>query len=260
MKKLFKALFALGTVLSFASPAAAQISGFLSLDGSPDSPNFGVRAGLDYALNLSDTANAVVGLRYNVNLIGNPLPPSNARLFARVETALSDVLFLGGQLNVALADIGASNSIGLSLRPYVSYTFFTSDSVGAGITLNLDTAIVPAFTFTPFVQLDAIYVRGPLTVNFGAEADFTVVPGFSFDGAFGYLNINYALSEMLEVRAGAGFGFAGNTFGLASGVFDNDSNGLYAGLQYALNDNLKLRLTGGYASRIYVTLTGVFKL
>ena len=258
MKKILNAVVVLATVVTLASPAAAQLSGFVSLDGSPTGPSFGARVGLDYALSLSDAATATVGARYDLNLVGNPVAPSSARVFARVDNLLSDSLNVGGQVTVTVTGIGATNSVGLSLRPYVAYRFFANESFAAVATLNLETAIVPTIVFTPFVQVDTIYVSGPLTVYFGAEADFTVAPGFSFDALFGYLNINYALSNALEVRAGAGFGYAGGNFGLVGGVFDSDSKGFYAGLQYALNDSFKLRLTAGYVSSLYVTLTGFF--
>jgi hypothetical protein len=260
MKKVLNTFAVLATVLSLASPAAAQLSGFVSLDGSPTGPTFGARVGLDYALSLSDTATATIGARYNLNVVGNPVAPSSARVFARAETLLSDSLNLGGQVTVTVSGIGASNAVGLSLRPYIAYRFLANESFAAVATLNLETAVVPAFALTPFVQVDTIYVSGPLAVYFGAEADFTVVPSFSFDALFGYLNINYTLSSALELRAGAGFGYAAGNFGLVGGVFDSDSNGIYAGLQYTLSDSFKLRLTGGYASSIYLTLTGFFNL
>jgi hypothetical protein len=260
MKKILNAAVVLATVLTLASPAAAQLSGFVSLDGSPTGPSFGARVGLDYALSLSDAASVTVGARYNLNVIGNPVAPSSATVFARLDNLLSDSLNVGGQVTVAVSGIGASNAVGLSLRPYVAYRFFANESFAAVATLNLETAIVPTFTFTPFVQVDTIYISGPLTVYFGAEADFTVTPGFSFDALFGYLNINYTLSDVLELRAGAGFGYAAGNFGLVGGIFDSDSSGLYAGLQYTLNDSFKLRLTGGYTGSIYITLTGFFNL
>jgi hypothetical protein len=254
MNKFIKSLAVLATVGALASPAAAQISGFVSVDGL----NFGARIGLNYAAEINPSTTLVAGLRYNLFI--SPSSPSAATAFVGADAILSDTLLVGGRIFLSLSDIGVSNSVGVTIRPFISYLIIGNGDLGVSATLSLNTPVLPAFQLQPWLAIDGSYLSGPLGVDFGVEADFSVVPAFSFDGVFGYLHIGYEITPALNVFGGAALAFAGGTFGLTGGLYGPDYRGLYAGLNFAINQNFGVRLVGGYDSNIFFTLTGSFRL
>ena len=254
MNTFFKSLVTLAALAAFSTPAAAQLSGFVSLDG----PDFGVRVGLNYAAAINPGATATFGVRYNVNI--SPSSPSSAKVFGGAELLLSDKLAVGARIIVDLDSIGLGNTLGLTFRPYVSLILVTGSNFGLVGTLTLNAPIVPGFKLQPWLAIDGSYLSGALRVDFGVESDFSVVPALSFDGIFGYLHGSYQLSDKFGLFAGAGFGFVGNTFGLAANLYGDDYDGLYAGLNFALSNAITVRAVGGYLGGVRFTLTTAFRL
>ena len=254
MSKFFKSLVVLAAVAGFSTPAAAQLSGFVSLDG----PAFGVRVGLNYAAALNPSTTLTFGARYNFNI--SPSSPSSARVFVGAELLLSDRLAVGARLDVDLDSIGLGNTLGLLLRPYASLILVTGSNFGLVGTLTLTTPIVPDFGLQPALAIDGSYVTGALRADFGAEAGFTVVPTVRFNGVLAYLHGSYQLSDQIGLFAGAGFGFVGDTFGLAANLYGPDYDGLYAGLNFALSNAITIRAVGGYLGGVNFTLTTAFRL
>jgi hypothetical protein len=254
MNKFFKSLVVLAALAGFSSPAAAQLSGFVSLDG----PAFGVRLGLNYAAALNPSTTLTFGARYNFLI--SPSNPSSARVFGRAEALLSDRFAVGAQLDIDLASIGLGNTLGLTLRPYASLILVTGSNFGLVGTLTLNTPVVPSFALQPWLAIDGSYVSGALRVDFGAEGDFTVVPAFTFDGVFAYLHGSYQLSDQIGLFAGTAFAFAGGTFGLTSNIYGPDYDGIYGGLNFALSNAITIRAVGGYIGGVNFTLTTAFRL
>ena len=254
MNKFFKSIVVLAALATFSSPAAAQLSGFVSLDG----PAFGVRLGLNYASALSSTTSLTFGARYNFNI--SPSTPSSATLFGGAALMLSDKLEIGGRIILDLNSIGLNNTLGLTLRPYASLILVTGSNFGLVGTLTLNTPILPSFALQPWLNIDGSYLSGPLRVDFGVEGDFSIVPAFSFDGVLAYLHGSYQLSDQIGLFAGTGFGFSGGTFGLAGNVYGPDYDGIYGGLNFALSNAITIRLVGGYFGGFNFTLTSAFRL
>lgn len=254
VNKFLTSLVILTALAIFSTPAAAQLSGFVSLDG----PAFGVRLGLNYASAINPSTTLTFGARYNVFI--SPASPSAAAVFINAETLLTDRIALGGRIALEVSDIGASNTLALGIRPYISAILVSSSTFGVTGTLSLNTPIVPNFALQPWLAIDGSYLTGPLRVDFGAEADFTIVPAFSFDAIVAYLHGSYQLSDQIGLFAGTGFGFAGNTFGLAPNVYGQDYDGIYAGLNFALSNAITVRAVGGYFGGVNFTLTTAFRL
>ncbi len=254
MNKFFKSLVTLAALAIFSSPAAAQLSGFVSLDG----PAFGVRLGLNYAAALNTTTSLTFGARYNLNI--SPSSPSSATLFGGAALALSDKLEVGGRVILDLDSIGLGNTLGLTLRPYASLILVTGNNFGLVGTLTLNAPILPSFALQPWLAIDGSYVSGALRVDFGAEADFQVVPAFSFDGIFAYLHGSYQLSNQIGLFAGTAVAFSGGSFGLTDGLYGADYRGIYGGLNFALSNAITIRAVGGYFGGVNFTLTTAFRL
>jgi hypothetical protein len=256
VKNVWKAVLTVAACAAFSTPAAAQLSGFVSLDG----PQFGARVGLNYAANLNSTTTLALGVKYNVFFSGNPTPPSSASVFVAANTLLSDRLSVGARLTLGLSGIGASNTFSVGLRPNISYIVLSADNFAVAATLYLETTITPSFSLQPWLALDATYLSGPLKVDFGTEADFTVVPGFSFDALLAYLHANYQLSDRFGVFAGASVGLAGGQFGLSTGLLDVDYRGVYGGLSFGLSNSITVRGLAGYFGGFNFTVTAAFGL
>lgn len=254
MNRFFKSLVALAALAGFSSPAAAQLSGFVSLDG----PDFGVRVGLNYAAAINPSTTLTLGARYNLFI--SPSSPSEAALLVNAEMLLTDRIALGGRVALEVSGIGASNSVALGIRPYISAILVSSSTFGVTGTLYLNAPIVPVFALQPWLAIDGSYLNGQLRVDFGAEADFTIVQDFSFDGIIAYLHGSYQLSDSLGLFAGTGFGFVAGNFGLAANVYGPDYDGIYAGLNFALSNAITIRAVGGYIGGVNFTLTTAFRL
>ncbi len=254
MNKFLKALTVLAATVALSSPASAQLSGFLSLDTFFPGPAFSARLGLNYGLDLNANTSATLGFRYNFNFNVE----SSASVFARVDSAVSDKLTIGGTLILSLSSIGTGNNLGVTLRPYASLTLVESDTFFVAGTLYLNVPIISAFALQPWLAIDASYSMGALGVDFGVEADFQIIPSFRFDGIYGYIHANYDISSPLRVFGGLGFytDFSGFFF---DGVYGTDFRGLYAGLRYNLSNAFAARLTTGYNGGFYVTLTGILR-
>jgi hypothetical protein len=253
VKNLWKALLTVAACAGFSTPAAAQISGFVSLDG----PQFGARIGLNYAANLNSTTTLSAGLRYNLYI--SPAVPSDASVFLGLRADLSPTFSVGARVIAGLSDIGAGNSFSLTLRPAATLLLLSSNTFAVAATLTLNAPVVPAFALQPWLAVDATYLSGPLQVDFGAEVDFTVVPGFSFDGLYGYVHAGYQLSDRLGLFGGAGFAYAGGTFGLSS-VYGADYRGVYGGVNFGLSNAITLRGVVGYFNGFTFTVTAAFSL
>lgn len=254
MNKFFKSLVVLAALTMFSSPAAAQLNGFVSLDG----PAFGVRVGLNYAAAINPSTTLTFGVRYNFFI--SPSSPSSAKVFGGAELLLSDKLAVGAQVIIDIDSIGLGNTVGLTLRPYVSLILVTSSNFGLVGTLTLNTPILPSFGLQPALAIDGSYLTGALRADFGAEANFTVVPYFGFDSVIAYLHGSYQLSDSLGLFAGTAFAFAGGSFGLTNNVYGQDYDGIYAGLNFALSNAITVRAVGGYFGRANFTLTTAFRL
>ena len=255
MNKFFKSLTVLAALATFSSPAAAQLSGFLSLDG----PNFGVRVGLNYAAALNPSTTLTFGARYNLNI--SPSSPSSARLFGNAEVLLSNTFSVGGRVQIDVSSIGLGNTLGLTLRPYASLVLVTGNNFGLVGTLTLNAPIVPGFALQPWLSIDGAYLTGPLQVNFGAEADFSILPAVGFDGIFAYVHGSYQLSNSIGLFAGTAVAFSGGAFGLTNALYlTDDFRGIYAGLNFALSNAITIRAVGGYLGGVNFTLTSAFKL
>ena len=254
MNKFIKSLVVLAALAGFSSPAAAQLNGFVSLDG----PAFGIRIGLNYASALNATTSLTIGARYNLNI--SPSSPSSALLFGGADLLLSDKFSVGGRVYLALNSIGLGNTLGLTLRPYASLILVTGSNFGLVGTLTLNAPIVPSFALQPWLAIDGSYVSGALRVDFGVEGDFTVVPAFSFDGVFAYLHGAYQISDQLGLFAGTAFAFSGGSFGLTGNIYGPDYDGIYGGVNFALSNAITIRAVGGYFSGVNFTLTTAFRL
>ena len=254
MNKFFKSLVVLAALVGFSSPAAAQLNGFVSLDG----PAFGVRLGLNYASALNATTSVIIGARYNLNI--SPSSPSSATLFGGADLMLNEKFSVGGRVYLSLNSIGLNNTLGLTLRPYASLILVTGSNFGLVGTLTLNAPIVPGFALQPWLAIDGSYVSGALRVDFGVEADFTVVPAFSFDGVFSYLHGAYQLSDQIGLFAGTAFAFSGSSFGLTGNIYGPDYDGIYGGVNFALSNAITVRAVGGYFGGFNFTLTTAFRL
>jgi hypothetical protein len=254
MNKFLKALTVLAATVAISSPASAQLSGFLSLDTFFPGPEFSARVGLNYGLDLNNTTSATLGFRYNFNFNVE----SSARVFAQIDSAINDKFTVGGLLNLSLSSIGTGNKFGVELRPYASLILVESDTFFLAGTLYLSVPIVPAFALSPWLALDASYTMGSLALDFGIEADFTLIPGFSFDGIFGYVHANYDINDPLRIFGGIGYYTDFGSFSFDS-VYGIDFRGVYAGLRYNLSDAFAARLTTGYNGGFYITLTGILR-
>ena len=254
MNKFSKSLVVLAALATFSSPAAAQLNGFVSLDG----PAFGVRVGLNYAAAINPSTTLNFGVRYNFNI--SPSSPSSARVFGGAELLLSDKLAVGAQVIVELDSIGLGNTLGLTFRPYASLILVTGSNFGLVGTLTLNTPIVPGFALQPWLAIDGSYVVSALRVDFGVEADFSIIPAFSFDGVFAYLHGSYQLSDQIGLFAGTAFAFSNGGFGLTGNLYGQDYDGIYAGLNFNLSNAITIRAVGGYIGGVNFTLTTAFRL
>jgi hypothetical protein len=254
MNKLFKALTVLAASIAIASPASAQLSGFLSLDAFPQGAAFSARLGLNYGLDISANTSATLGLRYNYNFTTE----SSALVFARVDSSVSSKLTIGGTLFLGLSSIGTGNAVSVTLRPYATLTLLENDTWGIYGTLTLNAPIVPAFALQPWLAIDAAYGMGNFGIDFGIEADFQIVPSFRFDGIYSYVHVNYDINGALRVFGGVG-AYTDFTSFAFDVVYGPDFRGVYAGLRYNLSNAFAVRLTTGYVGAFYVTLTGILR-
>jgi hypothetical protein len=257
MNKLLKLIATVFAVAAFSSPASAQLSGFLSLDTGVSPLSFSTRVGLNYRTDLNATTSLVFRLRYNFNI--SPASTSSLGLSAQLNSQLNDKLTVGAVLESGLNSIGLNNSIPLTIRPYATYTLLSSDALTASASLYLNAAILPSFVLSPWLGLDASYAAGNLAVDFGLEADFTVVPGFSFDALYGYVHGTYALNPALTGILGVAVAVDSSGFALTNNFYGPDYDGIYGGLQYNLSNAFGVRLTGGYFGGGYITLTGILR-
>jgi hypothetical protein len=254
MNKFFKALTVLAASVAIASPASAQLNGFLSLDAFPQGPAFSARLGLNYGLNINANTSATLGLRYTFNFTTE----SSALVFARVDSSLSEKVTVGGTLFLGLSSIGSGNTVSVTLRPYATLALLENDTLGIYGTLTLNAPIVPSFALQPWLAIDASYGRGNFGIDFGVEADFQILPSFRFDGIYTYVHANYDINSALRVFGGVGAYTDFSSFAFDS-VYGPDYRGVYAGLRYNLSNAFALRLTTGYVGAFYVTLTGILR-
>jgi hypothetical protein len=256
MNKLFKALTVLAASVAIASPASAQLSGFLSLDAFPQGPAFSARLGLNYGLDINANTSATLGLRYSFNFTTE----SSALVFARVDSSLSEKVTVGGTLLLGLSSIGTNNRVDVVLRPYATLALLENDNLGLYGTLILNVPVVPVFALQPWLAIDGSYSMGSFGVDFGVEADFQIVPDFRFDGIYSYFHIFYDINTAFRVFGGVAVNTDFTGFNLdANNLYGPDFNGVYAGLRYNLSNAFALRLTTGYVGAFYVTLTGILR-
>ncbi len=257
MNKLLKLIATVFAVAAFSSPASAQLSGFLSADTGLSPFSISTRLGVNYNLALNSATDLTFRLRYRFNI--SPSSTSTLGLSAELKSDLSDKLTVGAALESGLNSIGSSNSVPLTFRPYISYALISSDTFFASATLYLNTTILSSFSIQPLLGLDASYEMGNLTIDFGTEIDFTVVPGFSFDAVYGYIHGQYALNPALTGFLGSAVAFSSGDFALTNNFYGPDYDGIYGGLQYNLSNAFGVRLTGGYFGGAYITLTGILR-
>jgi hypothetical protein len=260
MKKLFKTIAVLGTIAALSTPAAAQISGELTVK-SVNFSSFRALAAVDYSTKVADNVSLKFGLDYNLFFTD----PSNVNVFARALISLGGGLGVGLRGDVGFSNIGAGNTLGYAVTGYVYYSKSLVEQDSLYVDLYAEGRVVYSGAFGGGVRLDldgGYLITNPLAVYFGTSAKFgnSVYSAYSDStaqslfgdfglGLTGYLELDYLISDALKAFAGVDVGFLPFGFG-----------DVYGGLRYDINEQFSVKLTATYYGQNAVTfaLSGLY--
>jgi hypothetical protein len=254
MKKLFKAIAILGTIAALSTPAAAQITGELTVK-SDNFSSFRALAAVDYTTSLGDNASLTFGVDYNLFFTS----PSKAGVFAGGLFNLGSGLGAGLRADLSFSGIGASNTLGYSVTGFLFYNRSLVDQNNLYIDLFAEGRVVYNGAFGGGVRLDldgGYEIATPLAAYFGISTKFgnSVYSGFVEStaqplfgdfgvGLTGYTELDYLLSRNFKIFAGVDVSFVPFAF-----------SDVYGGLRYDLNDQFSVRFTATYTGGNAVTL------
>jgi hypothetical protein len=234
MNKLSKMLATLATVSALCSPAAAQISGELTV-ATDNFSAFRALASVDYTTTVAPKFTIKVGADFEYFFTS----PSVASAFVRGIYELNDNIGFGVRAQIGVSDIGASNAIGYVLRGFVYYKTDLVSQSDTIVTLYAQAAAQfnGGFGGDLLLAIDAGYnISSNLTLFAGLEGVVFFPIAFQ---ATGYLELDFFLMDsMLVLGAGVSAGFNGTAFGLVD-------DGIYGFVRYRFNEEFSLRLLGG---------------
>lgn len=249
MKKLLKALATLATVAALSSPAAAQISGELTLK-TTQFQTFSAYAALDYSMVVAPNVNAKFGLEFSYFLT----TPSKFNAFAQALIGLGGGLGAGVRADAGVINIGATNDLTYLLQAWLFYTtsLVNQDNFYIDLYAEARAGFNGSFLLSGQLKLDGAYALADhLAAYFGVEGDlgFTLAPAFAVNpAATGYLELDYLmLNDALKLFAGIDVGFYPLGFGDA-----------YAGLRYQFDNQWAVKFVTIYNGAFVFQLSGLY--